>query len=289
MTKQLDYLTPQQMSLGAAYLNKAIANPFYGYLPANTKLGAQKTITQASLLTQYPQFTSVTENNLSNGSSWYNSLQLKGIQRYKHGLTVMGFYTWSKNMDQLNYINPQDTVLSHGLDTYDIRHYLTFGVTYELPFGEGKPWLTSGIGSHLLGGWQFSGTGNIQSGMPLTNPGGYFIEGNPALASGQSLQHWFNISPSIWVPIPPYTLSNVPTTNSNVRLPTAPQFDATATRYIKIRESQMLRLRLQAYNFTNTPFFGAPNTTPTSPQFGQVLPTQTNLPRTVDIEARYSF
>src|SRR6185437_7835981 len=106
VSKEYDFLTPAQLKLGAAYLNTAVANPFYGVLPANTAIGGQPTITEAQLLLPYPQFTNVTDTADSIGSSHYKSLQIKGVQRLKYGLEFMAFYTWSKDMDENYFINP---------------------------------------------------------------------------------------------------------------------------------------------------------------------------------------
>jgi hypothetical protein len=290
VNKEFDFLTPQQLNLGAAYLNQAVPNPFFGVLPANTALGAQPTIEQQSLITQYPEFTNVTMTNHPVGGSWYNSLQLKMEQRFKYGLALQAFYTYSKTMEASNYINPQDTTLSRELTFFDVPHRFVFSGVYQFPFGSGQRWLShGGIGSFLAEGWQISSTGIVQSGTPLPNPFGYFIEGNPKLSSGQTLQHWFNTSPQIWVPIPPFALSNVPFNNSKVRVYSAPQFDVSITRSFAIRERQKLQLRLSAYNAGNTPIFGAPNTDPTSALFGVVPPSQINLPRSVELGVRYAF
>jgi hypothetical protein len=175
------------------------------------------------------------------------------------------------------------------LDYSDARHRFVVSGTYQFPFGPGQRWLGTGIASHVIGGWEVSTTGAIQSGTPMTNPYGYYIKGNPKLSSGQSLNHWFNTSPQIWVPIPPYALSNVPVYSSDIRLPSTPQFDASLFRTFSIWRQHQLRLRLTAFNLSNTPFFGSPNTDPTSPLFGVVPPNQVNLPRSLELGAQYSF
>ena len=116
VSKEYDFLTPAQLSLGAAYLNNTVANPFYGVLPANTAIGAQPTIDQAQLLLPYPQFTNVTDTADSIGNSQYNSLQIKGVQRMKYGFEFMAFYTWSRDTDANYFINAQDSKPHDGLD-----------------------------------------------------------------------------------------------------------------------------------------------------------------------------
>jgi Carboxypeptidase regulatory-like domain len=290
VSKQYDYLTLDQLALGTASLNAKVPNPFFGVLPARTSLGAQSTIQERSLLTQYPEFTSVLEDNMSIGLSWYNSLQAGIEQRLEHGLTLHAFYTFSKTMEAVDYLNPQDVALGRELVSFDIPHTFVFGGTYELPFGRGRAWLSGGgLLTHVASGWQIDCTGLIESGTPMVNPSGYYIFGNPKLSSGQNLNHWFNTSSQIWVPMPVDALRDTPLNNSTVRLPSTAQSDATIMRTFSIKERNKLQFRLEAYNFTNTPVFGAPNTTPSSPLFGVVPTVQTNIPRSLELGLRYSF
>jgi hypothetical protein len=60
-------------------------------------------------------------------------------------------------------------------------------------------------------------------------------------------------------------------------------------KQFRFTEHQSLEFRAQAFNFTNTPLFGGPNTTPTSPLFGQITISQINLPRQVELALTYSF
>jgi hypothetical protein len=68
-------------------------------LPVNTARGAQATIQRGNLLTQFPQYSGLTMNNQSLGQSWYNSVQFKMEQRFKHGLAYLVSYTISKTME----------------------------------------------------------------------------------------------------------------------------------------------------------------------------------------------
>jgi hypothetical protein len=65
--------------------------------------------------------------------------------------------------------------------------------------------------------------------------------------------------------------------------------DASLTRIFRIREGHSLEFKLLAYNATNTPVFGFPNTNPASPLFGVVPLTQLNLPRSTELGFRYVF
>ena len=56
-----------------------------------------------------------------------------------------------------------------------------------------------------------------------------------------------------------------------------------------IKEGQRIQFKVSAFNVTNTPIFGPPNTTPSSSLFGIVPVTQINLPSDVELGFPYSF
>jgi len=106
----------------------------------------------------------------------YNSLTVKAEKRFTRGLTFLGSFTWSHNIDYSNENLMQGTT-SQVAFTYD-RHYdrgnasldrrlaFVMSAVYELPFGEGKPFANSGVGRWLLGGWQVSGIVSFLGGTP---------------------------------------------------------------------------------------------------------------------------
>jgi hypothetical protein len=288
VTRTLNALTLEQLALGTPYLNQSQANPFYGVLPANTTRGAQATIQRRALLMPFPQYSNVTMQNVSLGASWYNSLQVRAEKRMKHGLSFLLSYTLSKTMETAAYLNPQDTQLSRELVAFDVPQRLVVSGVYELPLGKGRKWLQQGWGSRLLGGWQFSGISTTQSGAPIAYPN-YNLNGNPKLSSGQSFDRWFDTSPGMWTQRPADSLRVTPLRSPNIRRHSAPQIDLTLQRAFRIREGHRLQLRWTAYNFTNTPIFGAPDTNPASARFGMVTMTQTNSPRSMEIGIRYAF
>jgi Carboxypeptidase regulatory-like domain len=289
VSRDINQLTAEQLALGTTYLNQSQPNPFFGVLPANTSRGATATTQRRNLLVPYPQFTSVTENAQSLGKSWYNSMQIKLEKRLAQGLSILVSYTASKNMEALAYLNPQDKQLSRELVAYDVPQRLAFSGVYEFPIGPHKKWLNHGVASHVIGGWSFNWTAIAQPGQPITYSGSYYIFGDPKLSGGQNLNHWFNTSPSIWVVRPPDTLRTAKMRSSTIRSDSKPQYDATLIRNFRIREGQRIQFKVSAFNLTNTPIFGPPNTTPSSALFGVVPVTQINLPRDVELGFRYSF
>ena len=93
----------------------------------------------------------------------------------------------------------------------------------------------------------------------------------------------------MWVQRPADTLRTTKLRSPNIRRHTAPQFNTSVLRTFRLSEKHRLQFKASAFNLSNTPIFGAPNTTPTSPLFGVVPITQINLPRAVELGVKFSF
>src|SRR5207245_8059916 len=97
----------------------------------------------------------------------YSSLSFRLARRVNRGLSVLAGYTLSKSTDNGSGIRvldgdtlfPQNSFCldcEWGLSIFDVRHRFISSILYELPFGEGKPYGKTGVGSAILGGWQIS-------------------------------------------------------------------------------------------------------------------------------------
>ncbi len=147
--RQFDAMPSQYLAQGTALLNQ-VPNPFYGKITTGTL--AQPTITLQSLLTPFPQFTSVDVLNDTAGNSIYQALQLKVEKRLSSGLSVLVAYSFSKLISDVpwaasgiggnngsgTYQNWYNLSAERALSAQDIPQSLTISYDYALPFGRGK-------------------------------------------------------------------------------------------------------------------------------------------------------
>jgi len=110
-------------------------------------------------------------NQSNQTSSGYQGLQLQGEKRYSQGFLINAALTWGKSYDfgSHNSFNPFDHNADRALQDGDRALVLAIGHVWDLPFGPGKPLLSSkGPVRFITGGWQFSGITRWMSGTPFT-------------------------------------------------------------------------------------------------------------------------
>jgi hypothetical protein len=255
-------------------------------------------------------------------SSVYNSLQAQVDHRFSRSFSLLANFTWSKLLDDSSadwggfwsldvlgqdfYNRKTERSVSAG----DIPKRFTVAPIVELPFGHGKRWLNSGIGSEVLGGWRVSSIYTISSGSPFgitDNSYGYCnpartitnrpnLTGNP-LPSGfhQTVGQnglWFDRSvmdfsgtcpASFASQNPNFTggfdptkgFGDAPRYYSNIRNPILNNLDFSLQKDFTIPAGEQTRLAFSAdfFNLPNHPQFGEPASDPESSNFGKVLST----------------
>ena len=92
------------------------------------------------------------------------TLVLKGEKRYDSGLTFLSSYVFSKTFtlrsDRANAgdgraMNHFNRDAEKALSAFDQTHVIKLNYSYELPFGPGKPFVTTGALSKIAGGGVF--------------------------------------------------------------------------------------------------------------------------------------
>jgi hypothetical protein len=197
--------------------------------------------------------------------------------------------------------NAYDRGAEQSLSTQDAPNRFTTAITYELPFGKGKPFLNSGrLFNAVAGGWSANAIGIVQTGFPLavTQPNNNSVigaslqrpnaTGLPAATSGATdarLNDWLN--PAAFSQAPQFTFGNLNPFLA-ARGPQLFNWDLSAFKGFVIGERVKAQFRAEALNATNTPYFGNPNTTYASPTFGKIT-SQINNARLIQLGARFTF
>ncbi len=305
VSRNLNFLTPAQLALGASILNQRVANPFAGLAPGYAL--NQATITESSLLVPYPQFTGsfagsptggVTELDYSIGNSAYHGMQVQAVKRLSAGLSFSVGYTLSKHMGRYGYQNSSDTALAKTIDPNDVPQMLTLNGVWKAPVGRGTPvgrdmprWLDT-----IVGGWQLNWMIRLQEGMPYPlNANAIPLAGvDPnAVPGGQRLDQWVNPA-AFGLKTDPFALQNWSSITGRLRLPPIDNFDLGATKTVRITERVTFEFMTNWVNAFNTPQWFSPPTACTSPSascFGKIanFQTQTNLPRQIQLAGRLKF
>jgi hypothetical protein len=167
-------------------------------------------------------FTSI--NRRSNGGfSHYNGLNLKAVftNLASAGVNLSVNYTWSHAIDNLSttfsetkaaynlgLLDPFNPSVDKGNAEFDLRHRLSIGGTWDIPFAKN----TTGVARHILHGWAIvpimtASTGNPYSLFDFTNnvnavaPRAFFdapvpIGGPTTLVAGDSpnVLHWLQFT-----------------------------------------------------------------------------------------------
>jgi len=308
--RQFDAMPSQYLSIGAALLN-SVSNPFFGKI--NTGALALSTVTLQSLLTPFPQFTSVDVINDTAGNSTYHALQLKAEKRLSSGLSFLVAYSFSKLISDVpwaasgiggnngsgTFQNWYNLSAERALSAQDFPQTLTISYDYALPFGKGRT-----IGSHwhgpvdrLLGGWALNGISRLSSGNPLTfstsvnnthSLGGGErpnSNGTNATLSDPSIYEWLNIS-TFSTP-PAFAFGNVGRT-TNVFSPGIINFDASLFKNVVFHERLTLQVRAEFFNLFNHENFAPPDTSLGDKTFGQISASNL-LPRVGQMALKLTF
>jgi hypothetical protein len=250
------------------------------------------------------------------GKSNYNSLQLKAQRRMAAGLHMLISYTWSKSIDTgtsgwfgaengpggssavQDYNHPE---ANRSVSSYNIPHFVSMYTVYELPFGRGKRWISSGPGSWIVGNWQINNVLQARSGQP------YNLNVNGDVANTGNDVGWWNYARPNLVgnanPIPAH-----PTSDRwyNPAAFSTPQFtygnfgrnvlysdhvfnmDFSVFKTIPFHETHRIELRAEAFNIFNIINFAAPATTTNQGDAGRV--TSVALPpRQIQLGLKYVF
>jgi len=286
ITSSLQYnqLNPNYLSMGTTALNAQVANPFYGHITSSSCNLNNPTVTQAQLLTPYPQYclASVGETDAPAGFSDYNALQINYNHRISRGLTALVSYTYSKFLDNVegnnswSYsgnsgpANNYNLAAEKSVDGSDIPQSLVASYVYQLPVGRGKTF-GSGMGraaNAVLGGWELSGIATFKAGIPISISGNDIASygGNPrpdvvgdVHVSHRNINEWFNTGAFQYATYG--TFGTAPRFFSDLRGPHYQNWDTSLDKNWSFAEGMRAQFRFETYNTFNHPNFYSPSGT----------------------------
>ncbi|HLX45515.1 MAG TPA: TonB-dependent receptor [Bryobacteraceae bacterium] len=221
--------------------------------------------------------------------SHYEALQMKLNRQFANGFMMTTSYTFGKSIDYVPY-NELGYVVYSGLTKYNRKNTFTYTASWQLPFGAGGRYATSGPAKYILGGWQIGGLWTWESGIPLlfatsstsnlaaalNAPGNQqwpqLVAPVQILGNEGPGQYWF--TPSSFAAPAAGTIGNV---GRNILYgPNLFAINASLNRTFSITERFKLTFRAEAFNLSNTPQFDQPDTTFGDAAFGQITTANNN-------------
>lgn len=308
------------------YLNQQVANPFYGVLPKTVGLGQNPTVQAKTLMVPYPIY----NGNLfvftdPRGYSNYNSMiaklekRLSGGGALSKGLSFLSSFTWSKLMSGNGYLNNNGAGLvdanpDYVIDGSDRSWVLAFSGLYGLPIGRGG--LIAKDAHGLLGvalnDWQLDWIFTNNAGTPVNYPNNdiYSCGAYNPVSARKTWSSYINNSQAAvkcFSKFPQYTAVTTLPRTAAVRNPWAQQTQLGLEKKFPITEAVKLQFKVEAFNATNTPIFGGPNTG--NPEgalarnqsvadanqpgawsgYGTISSTQQNFPRQLQLSLKLAF
>ena len=257
--------------------------PYAGYPTTNTL---------ANALRPYPQFSTIAVTNSPTGSTWYDSLQVKGTKRMSHGLQVNGTFTWSKSLVSIrnDIFNPTQ---SKSIQATDQPFLFTTNIFYET-----QRYFSNKIAAVATAGWQVGAFLQYGSGMPLAPPTAttsnnvgiatemvrtgqpLYIKNlncgciNPYVDQVLNPAAWANPTNGTFGPGPAPGLTNAGLYYTDFRQARRPQENMNIGRTFRFKERMSLQIRAEFSNIFNRMQLGNPSTVnplakPTTNALGQ--------------------
>ena len=233
------------------------------------------------------------------GSSDYSGVEFQLKQRMAHGISYELGYTFAHGL--ANYRdnltagqlpqNSYDYAAEMGNSIFDIRSRFVGNFLWQLPFGQGQPFMSGdNFAARWLGNWQFNGIVTLQTGTPfsITANNNNVIDGNDGTLyadcipgadphAGATTNHklftttGFYLNPDAF--LTPATGTFGTCAPYQFYGPGIQMWDLSLFKDFKFTERFKLQFRTEFFNAFNHPNFGNPNSNISQGGFGKVSNT----------------
>ena len=270
--------------------------------------GAGITTTRRQLLRPFPNFGDI-NTSVNDGESWYHSGQFRLEKRFTRNYTIQTSYTWSKWLQETEYLNAGDAAPTKMISDQDVPHRLSLSAMYAFPFGKNQRWLTDAgwLTNAVVGGWQIQTVYAYQSGFPIpfgsfntgngNTSGDLFYNGGEIAIDNPTTDRWFNTAAFTSLAnatstnaAPVNHLRTLPYRFSSVRRDSINNVDFSLLKDIHIREGMRVQLRMELINAFNEAYFPNPVVNQTASNFGQISASnQENYARRAQLGVKFLF
>ena len=163
-----------------------VANPFLGIAAfKGQSYYNSPTISRSNFTRPYPEFTSITENGITNTSkNWYNSFQATAAHNFS-GLSLHLAYTHAKAETAGGWLDTVNRIVARQVSTTnDVNHSISFSGVGYLPFGRGRLLFSKAnrLVDEAINGWEISPLYTYYSGFAWRPGNGNWEEASTGTA-----------------------------------------------------------------------------------------------------------
>ena len=232
------------------------------------------------------------------GNSFYHSWSSKIEKRFSEGFTVLGSYTFSKNIGDTcgnaaagntsgcGFQDLRDLSVERAVDNQDVPHRFVVSSLYELPIGRrkkvGANW--NKVVDTIFGGWAVGNIVTAASGRPYSitingnpaNTGSHGVVNRPDVVgdpnSGtRTIQEDFNTD--AFARQADFQIGTLGRNTARQR--GFFNWDFSLLKNFPVKEAFQVQFRFESFHFTNTPRFGQAGNVFGSNTFGQITSAET--------------
>lgn len=318
---------PSAVTLNATYVGELIIREVPG-ININANQAPGQTAAQEPMNSLYGISAGIT-SEVPDGTGHYNALQAQAKKRFTGDSNVAINYTWSRAINDYGDQSDGESSLftamagpywhlNRGVAGFDRTNNIQIFGNYMLPFGKGQAFLQNDPAGYILGGWSLSGSLSRESGTPFTVTGsgsslGPSTSGSSQFADVLSKSNmiigghnkslaYFNPANFADPSVAQKAMSGSSCSSSNLavcrfgtagihslRGPGLTNPSVSVARTFPITERFGLIFRAEAFNVTNTPQLGNPNSSVTGGSFGYITSSTTNSSREMRFSGRINF